>query len=127
MGHCFENQCFWKWSISEQTLDKGLLAQVNAKQKKCFNAVIKNNIFFFSIYDPNDDGFELDDNSENFGEMTKRATISENMDCVDKMETCPLIVKHDLCNTQSYYTKFCCFSCTQAIIAIKSLSFLKVR
>ena len=63
---------------------------------------------FFSIYDPNEDDLELDDNNE----MTKRATIPQNTDCVDKMETCPLIVKYDLCNTQSYYTKFCCLSCT---------------
>ena len=126
MGYCFEKQCFWKWSISEQTLDKRLLTQVNTKQKN-FNAFIENYVFFFSIYEPNEDDFELDDNNENFGEMTKRATISQNMDCVDKMETCPLIVKHDLCNTQSYYTKFCCLSCTQAIIAIKSLYILKVQ
>ena len=33
--------------------------------------------------------------------------------CADKMTTCDLIVKYELCNNQAYYIVFCCASCTK--------------
>jgi len=35
-----------------------------------------------------------------------------NDQCPDRMSTCGLIKRHNLCNTQIYYAEYCCASCT---------------
>ena len=37
--------------------------------------------------------------------------VMEHGGCIDRMETCALIVDYDLCQRQAYYRKYCCTSC----------------
>ena len=41
--------------------------------------------------------------------------VMETRGCIDRISTCELILKNNLCNYQPYYIRYCCESCSEEI------------